>query len=115
MGSQRLSVQQLPGSWQGGCALSEAAPKLHQPQQVCTPQLGSCPVSQTHRLHLLGLFLHVLHYSPLLRASARWRRPCPLRSTPTPGTSCTWPQVPFPRLLCRGWLAQLPGTKARLN
>lgn len=66
MGSQRLSVQHLPGSWQGGRALSEAAPQLHWPQQVWIPRLSSCPVSQTDRLHLLGLFLHLLHYSPSL-------------------------------------------------
>lgn len=104
-GSQSLSVQHLPGSWQGGCALSEVAPKLHWPQQACTPQLGSYAVSQTHRLHLLGLLLHLLCYSPSLQASTRQIRPCPLCHPPAPGTSCTktQPQAPFPRLLCQGW------------
>lgn len=46
--------------------LSKVDPKLHWPQQVCTLHLGSHPVFQTQRLHLLGLLLHLLCYSSSL-------------------------------------------------
>lgn len=73
IGSQRLSVQHLPGSWQRGCSLSEAAPKLHQPQRACIP--SSSPTGCT--------FWTWYFISPVRREHI------PSAATPAPGTSRT--------------------------
>lgn len=112
MGSQRLSARHLPSSWQGAYALSEAAPKLRWPQQVCTPWLGSCPVGPRPTDHTF------LARSYISSATAHRCEPLPdgRDRTPTPRNlpyqntaSSPLPATPLPGL------AQLPGTKARLN
>lgn len=74
-GSQRLSVQHPPGSWQRGCSLSEAAPELHQPQRACSPgrALGCSPT---------GCIFWTWH----LVSPVRYEH-IPSAATPAPGAS----------------------------
>lgn len=83
MGSQRLSAQHLPGSWQQSCTLSEAAPSS------TGPSAGLLHCAQTHRLHL-GLFY-------ISSATPHHYEPLPDKYDRVPSAACQCWEPPVPK------------------